>query len=78
MRILILFTGLAALSACSTHSHYFKALTSEQSEAIEAACGHRPVSKLRGSRSPREVLYSVCRTETMRALARTERSADAN
>ena len=77
MRTLIVLTGLAALSACSTHSHNFKPPTTEQSEAIEVTCGHRPVSMLRGSRSPREVIYSACRSETIEAARTHEDPADA-
>ncbi|WP_291037993.1 hypothetical protein [Hyphomonas sp.] len=76
MRTLIVLTGLAALSACSTHSYNFKPPTTEQSEAIDAACGHRPVSKLRGSRSPREVIYSACRSEALDALLTDQSPAD--
>lgn len=77
MRTLIVLTGLAALSACSTHSYNFKPPTTEQSEAIYAACGHRPVSKLMGSRSPREVIYSACRSKTIKATRTHEDPADA-
>jgi hypothetical protein len=77
MRTLIVFTGLAALSACSTYTYQVKPLTAEQSEAIEADCGYRPVSKIRGSRSPRDVIYSACRSDTIKATHINEDSADA-
>ena len=78
MRTLIVIGGLAALSACSTQSLNLKPLTTEQSNAIETACGHRPVSKLRGSRSPREVIYSACRIEILKTTSPSESPADAS
>jgi len=77
MRTLILLAGLAMLSACTTHPYKIKLLTTKEAEAVETACGHRPVSKLRGSRSPREVTYSACRNETLKAIRTTEGPADA-
>lgn len=78
MRTLTALIGLLALSACSTQIPNLKPLTTEQSEALEAACGHRPVSKLRGSRSPREVIYSACRTEILKAPSPSESPANAS
>jgi hypothetical protein len=78
MRTLIVVTGLAVPSACTTHPNEIKPPVTEQSDAIERACGTRPVSKLRGSRSPREVIYSACRKETLKAMRTNEGPADAN
>lgn len=77
MRTLIVLTGLAALNACTTDPYEIKPLTTEQSDAVETACGHRPVSKLRGARSPREIIYSACRGETIKATRTHEDPADA-
>ena len=78
MRTLIVLTGLAALSACTTDPYEIKPLTTEQYDAVETACGHRPVSKLRGARSPREVVYSACRNETLTAMRTPEDLTDAS
>lgn len=78
MRTSIVLTVLAALSACTTYPHDIKPLPAKESEAVETACGHRPVSKLRGSRSPREVIYSACRSDTLKAVRAQEDDADAN
>lgn len=78
MRILIILTGLVALCACSTHSYNLETLMIEQSDSIEAACGHRPVSKLKGARSPREVIYSACRSETIKSMRTPEDLAEAS
>lgn len=78
MRTLIVLTGLAALSACTTDPYEIKPLTTEQYDAVETACGHRPVSKLRGARSPREVVYSACRNETLKAMRTPEDLTDAS
>lgn len=77
MRTLIILTGLAALSACTTYSYEIKPLTTEQADTVEIACGHRPVSRLRGARSPREVIYSACRGETLKAIRAPEGMANA-
>ena len=78
MRTLIVLTGLAALSACTTDPYEITPLTTEQYDAVETACGHRPVSKLRGARSPREVVYSACRNETLKAMRTPEDLTDAS
>lgn len=78
MRTLIVLTGLAVLSACTTEPYEIKPLTTEQYDAVETACGHRPVSKLRGARSPREVVYSACRNETLKAMRTSEDLTDAS
>jgi len=77
MQKLIILTGLAALCACTTHPYETKPLKAKESEAVEAASGHRPVSKLRGSRSLREVVYSACRNKTLKEMRTTEGLADA-
>jgi hypothetical protein len=77
MRILIVLTGVAVLSACTAYPYKINPLATKEADAVETACGHRPVSKLRGSRSPREVIYSACRTETLKAMRKTEGPADA-
>jgi hypothetical protein len=78
MRTLIVLTVLAVLGACTTYPDKTKPPVTEQSDAIETACGTRPVSKLRGSRSPREVIYSACRREILKATRTIEGKADAN
>ena len=78
MRTLIVLTVLAALSACTTAPYETKHLTTEQYDAVETACGHWPVSKLRGARSPREVVYSSCRNETLKAMRTPEDLTDAS
>ena len=78
MRTLIVLTGLAVLSACTTYHDKTKPPVTEQSDAIKIACGTRPVSNLRGSRSPREVIYSACRSEILKAARTIEGTADAN
>jgi hypothetical protein len=78
MRTLIVLTGLAVLGACTTYPDKTKPPVTEQSDAIETACGTRPVSKLRGSRSPSEVIYSACRREILKATRTIEGRADAN
>lgn len=75
-RILIMCIALAA-SSCTTAGADWETATREQTEIVREACGHPPVSLLRGSESAREVLYRACRRETLESLNSENEVADA-
>ena len=78
MRISILLICSLAMGACTSTSDDIKRQTADRSTVIEEDCGRRPISLLRGSRSPGEVLYAACRRHSLDALRAQENAADAD
>lgn len=75
-RMLIMCVALAA-SSCTTMAAAWTPMTTEQSELVREACGRRPISHLRGSESPREILYRACKRETLESLNTENEFTDA-
>jgi hypothetical protein len=75
-RILMMCTALV-VSSCTSAGTYLKPLTAEQSARVRESCGRPPVSLLRGSESPRKVLYRACQRETLESLNSENEVADA-
>lgn len=68
MRLCIIFFGLFGLSACASLAETFKPLNEAQAAALETECGRLPVSRLKGSESPRRIIYSLCKRDALKAL----------
>lgn len=78
MQASLLIIGVLAPGARASVSGATRPKRAGQSSAAEEACGRRAVPALKGSRSPRDVLYSVCRRDTLRAMPAQEAPTDAN
>ena len=75
MRIAFVLSCALILSGCVSPA---ASRDVDSSEPVRESCGSMPISKLKGSRSPREIIYRSCKqqAESTKANAATATDTD--